>query len=71
MARLKAFEAAHPSRPGPACALCKVPDPLKVAVKKGRMSGSTYRTLAAFVTAEGHKVTPYQVSYHLREHGQG
>lgn len=70
MARLRAFEAAHPSRPGPVCGGCKLPRELRGFLIKGRAAGTTYRNLAAFVTLEGHKLSPYMVAYHLR-HAEG
>lgn len=70
MAKLRAFEAANPSRPGPQCGICKLPEPLRAFLNEGRASGSTFRVLAAIVTAEGHKVTGNMVAYHLREHAK-
>lgn len=70
LAKLRAFEQAHPSRPGPLCAVCRLPEPLRAFLSKGREGGSTYRALAGLLTQEGHKVSAYQVSYHLREHAK-
>jgi hypothetical protein len=71
MAKLKAFEAAHPRVTGPVCSVCRLPADVRAFVAKAREAGSTFRTIAAVLAGEGHKVSTYTVGRHHREHVQG
>ena len=71
MAKLRAFEAAHPRLTGPACGACKLPPDVRAFIGQARAKGSTFRTIAAVLAEEGHKVSTYTVGRHHREHAQG
>jgi hypothetical protein len=71
MAKLKAFEAAHPRVVGPVCSVCRLPADVRAFIVKAREKGSTFRTIAAVLTGEGHKISTYSVGRHHREHAQG
>jgi hypothetical protein len=71
LAKLKAFELANPSKRGPLCTVCRLPENLRAFIVEGKRQGSTLRSIAAVINSEGpYKATEYTVGRHLRDgHG--
>ncbi len=72
LAKLKAFEAAHPKINGPRCAVCLLPDSFRRFVSEAKAKKSTsYGTIGtAVLSSEGEPVTHKSVANHVREHGE-
>jgi hypothetical protein len=71
LAKLKAFELANPSHPGPKCTVCRLPALERAFVDDGRKQGAKFRAIAAVLAGEGHRVSHYTIARHVRDgHGE-